>query len=327
MFDRRASRLLATFFFAAAVPAAQAATVGGGGSSTSDCAVVLEIPGANKPAPPKAPKSVDCVDGDVACDGDGLRNGECVFPLQLCANSTALAGCTPDHIDTITVDHAVDDGSDPRFDNDFLALQLRATGLGLPTFSSDDCTLSSAVTVKLRGPDSSGRMKSNRKILAVSSTGGLASGSVSDKDKVKFNCRPEGDGIYLVTDLYSGTFDRIRKQVFAQSCAISACHDSESHTGELILLPGAAYSNLVGVTPDNTAAATDLLDRVTPGDENMSLLYRKISGIPPVAYGSRMPLDEAPLAPDVIELIRKWIVGDGVLGPAPETGWVAGTDQ
>ena len=327
MHVRSVSRLLASFVLAASVVPASAATVGGGGSSTSDCAVVLEIPGANNPAPPKIPKAVDCVDGDPTCDSDGLRNGECVFAIQLCANSTALAGCTPDHVDEITVDHAIDDGSDSRFDNDFQALQLRATGLGLPSFSDDDCTLSSAITVKLRGPDTTGRMKSNRKILGVSSRGGLASGSVTDKDKVKFNCRPEGDGIYLVTDLYTGTFDRIRKQVFAQSCALSGCHDSESHTGNLILLSGAAYSNLVNVAPDNVSAAADLLKRVTPGDEAMSLLYVKINGLPPGGYGSRMPLDKTPLEPAVIELIRKWIVGDGLLGPAPETGWVAGTDQ
>lgn len=314
--------VLATTATALATTVAPAATVGGGGSSSSDCAVVLEIPGANKPAPPKAPKGVDCFDGDPACDSDGLRNGECVFELQLCANSTAIAGCTPDHVNAITVDHAIDDGSDPRFDNDFQALQLRATGLGLPSFSEDDCTLSSAVTVKLRGPDANGRMKSNRKILGLS-----ASGSLSDRDKVKFNCRPEGDGIYQVTDLYTGTFDRIRKQVFAQSCALSGCHDSESHMGNLILLSGAAYSNLVDVTPDNATAAGDLLKRVTPGNEAMSLLYVKVSGSPPGGYGSRMPLDRTPLDPDQVELIRKWIVGDGLLGPAPETGWVAGTDQ
>lgn len=318
---------LAAIVLAGTAARAFAATVAGGGSSLSDCAVTLEIPGANVPAPPKVAKGVDCTDGDPTCDSDGLRNGECVFELQLCANSTAITGCTPDHVDSITVEHAIDDGSDPRFDTDFQALQLRATGLGLPSFSDDDCTLDSAITVKLRGPDSTGRMKSNRKILALSASGGISSGSVSDRDKVKFNCRPEGDGVYEVTDLYTGTFDRIRKQVFAQSCALSGCHDSENHTGNLILLPGAAYSNLVDVTPDNVSAATDLLKRVTPGNEAKSLLYVKVSGSPPGGYGSRMPLGSTPLEPAQIELIRKWIVGDGVLGPAPETGWVTGTDQ
>jgi len=327
MSDRSLPALLALVAIAATVQPVFAATVLGGGSSTSDCAVALEIPGANKPAPPKAPKAVDCVDGDAACDNDGLRNGECVFPLQLCANSTALVGCTPDQVTGITVAHAIDDGIDPRFDTDFQALQSRADGLGLPSSSLDDCTLSSAVTVKLRGPDSSNSMKKNRKILAITSEAVVAAGSVTDKDKVKFTCRPEGDGVYLPTDLYSGTFDRIRTQVFAQSCAVSACHDSEGNAGALILLSGFAYSNLVGVTPTNNSAAVDGLDRVTPGDEDLSLLYRKIAGGLPGSYGSPMPLSAAALDPSLVELVRLWIVGDMILGPAPETGWVEGTDQ
>jgi hypothetical protein len=327
MSDRSLPALLASMAIAATVHPVFAATVVGGGSSTSDCAVVLEIPGANRPAPPKAPTAVDCVDGDVACDSDGLRNGECVFPLQLCANSASLAGCTPEQVTGITVAHAVDDGIDTRFDTDFQALQSRADGLGLPTFSQDDCTLSSAVTVKLRGPDSSSRMKKNRKLLAITSEAVVAAGPVTDKDKVKFTCRPEGDGVYLPTDLYAGTFDRIRTQVFAQSCAVSACHDSEGNDGGMILLSGVAYSNLVGVTPTNNSAAVDGLDRVTPGDEDLSLLYRKIAGSLPAGYGSPMPLDAAALDPSLVELVRKWIVGDMILGPAPETGWVQGTDQ
>lgn len=311
----------------AATGPALAASVAGGGSKKSDCVAVFEIPGANKPPPPKTPKAVDCIDGDASCDADGLRNGECVFPLQLCINSSALITCTADSADSIVVDHAIDDGSDKRFDVDFQALQLRADGLGLPSSSPDQCTLSSAITVKLKGPDAGNVMKKDRKKLRVRSSGSTEAGSVSDIDKVKFTCRPEGDGIYLPADVYEGTFDRIRKQIFAQSCAVSSCHDSESHTGELILLPGSAYSNLVGVTPNNTAAAADMLDRVTPGDENASFLYLKLTGSLAPGYGARMPLGGGALDAQLIELVRLWIIGDGVLGPAPENGWVEGTDQ
>lgn len=320
--------LVATTFLSA-VGWAQAATVGGGGSSKTDCVLVLEIPGANKPAPPKTPRAVDCTDGDPACDSDGLRNGECVFPLQLCANSTSpsFPKCVRESVDSIVVDHAIDDGSDPRFDNDFLALQSRANGLGLPSFSDDDCTLSSAITVRLRGPDSKSRMKPQKKRLKVTALGVADSKEARDIDKVKFTCRPEGDGIYLPVDLYVGTFDRIARQVFQQSCATSGCHDSESHAGDLILLPGAAYANIVGVTPTNVTAAGDMLDRVAPGDENASFLYLKVAGILSAGHGARMPFGQAPLSPDLVEIIRLWILGDGMLGAAPETGWVAGTDQ
>jgi hypothetical protein len=320
------SIVCAVLAVAASAGLALAATVAGGGSPSSDCALVLEVPGANKPALPRAPKAVDCVDGSD-CDSDGLRNGECVFSLQLCVNSSALDACTGDTTSSIVVDHAVDDGMDRRFDTDFQALQTRATGLGLPTSVPDKCTLSSSITVKLRGPDSSNVMKLNRKILRITTDGTVAAGSAHDVDKMKFTCRPEGNAVYLPIDLYAGTFDRIRKQVFAQTCAVSGCHDSEGNSGNLILLPGAAYSNLVGVTPDNLAAAGDGLKRVTPGDPVMSLLYRKLTGDLPAGYDAAMPKDQPPLDDHLIEIIRLWILGDMTNGQAPATGWVPGTDQ
>lgn len=292
-----------------------------------DCALVMEIDGANSPAPPRSPKNVDCVDGDPTCDDDGERNGECVFPVQLCVNSTALAGCMGDTAESVVVDHAVDDGRDRKFDVDFQALQLRATGLGLPTSSLDRCATPSSITVRLKGPSKSNLMKTAKKKLRTTTIGATAAGNVRDVDKVKFTCRPEGDRIYLPIDLYEGTFDRIRKQVFAQSCALSGCHDSESHAGDLILLSGAAYGNLVGIAPDNAAATSDGLLLVTPGDADLSFLYRKITGDLLGGYGSMMPLVGADVPPQLVEIIRLWIVGDGVLGPAPENGWVVGTEN
>lgn len=319
--------MLAVAMAAAAAAPSRAATVAGGGSSETDCVLVLEIPGANTPALPKSPKGVDCIDGDPACDGDALRNGECIFDLHLCANSTALASCAGDSAESVTVDHSVDDGLDPRFDTDFQALQSRVSGLDLPTFQADRCTLTSSITVRLRGPDDDNRLKRNRKKLRVTTMGTTVAGAARDIDKVKLTCRPEGDAVYLPIDFYEGTFDRIGKQVFVQSCALSGCHDSESHAGELILLSGSAYGNLVGVTPDNSAAAGDMLDRVTPGDPDTSLLYLKLTGDLPAGYGTSMPYGQGPIDADLIEIIRLWIIGDGVLGPAPQTGWVAGTDQ
>ena len=160
MSDRSLPALLASMAIAATVHPVFAATVVGGGSSTSDCAVVLEIPGANKPALPKAPKAVDCVDGDAACDGDGLRNGECVFPLQLCVNSTALAGCTPDQVTGITV------GARRRRRHRH-PLRHRLPGpavAGRRPRPADLLRRTTArcrvpITVRLRGPDSSSRMK------------------------------------------------------------------------------------------------------------------------------------------------------------------------
>jgi hypothetical protein len=305
---------------------ASAVTVAGGGSSATDCALVLEIAGANFPAPPKTPKAVDCVDGDVTCDADGLRNAQCVFPVQLCVNSTALASCTADSAQDVTVDHAIDDGDDPRFDVNFQALQDRIDAI-VPTTQLDRCALSSSIQVPLLGPDSSNVMKKNRKKLRITTYGSTINGDVRDVDKVKFTCRPEGDGVYLPIDLYTGTFDRIRKQIFTQSCALSSCHDSESHQGDLILLSGSAYGNIVNVVPDNPAAAGDSLLRVTPGDPGMSYLYLKITDDLAEDYGDSMPYLAGQLDEPLLELVRLWILGDGTLGPAPAEGWVEGTDD
>ena len=302
--------------------------VGGGGSKTSDCVAVFDAAGANSPTPPKAPRNIDCVDGDPSCDADGVRNGRCVFNLTICINSTALADCVPLSTNDVAIDHAVDDGSDPKFDPDFQGLQQRVDLLGFPANTDTDfCTTTSAVTVSLKPPSSGNLYKRASKRVSLTASGSSASRSVSDRDKMKMSCRPEGDGIYLPTDLYTGTFDRIRRQIFAPSCALASCHDSQSAKGGMILYPNVAYSQTVGGTPDNAAAVADGLKRISPGNPAMSFLYRKIAHDLVTGYGADMPLAKPMLSPDQIDLVRRWILGDATLGPTPENGWVAGTDQ
>lgn len=308
------------------IPAEAAGVVAGGGSARTDCLAVFDA-AANVPAPPKVPRHVDCVDGDPLCDSDAVRNGRCVFDLRVCVNSTDVAGCSPSEADAVDIAHAVDDG-DRRFDPDFQALQQRVDLLGFPDNDAlDACTLASSLTVVLKGPSASGRMRANKKKLQMSAFGFASGNIVEDRDRMKLTCRPEGDAIYEPSDLYEGTFDRIRQQVFAQSCALSGCHDSESHQGNMVLLPNAAFSQLVGVTPDNPAAAADGLERISPGDPDLSFLYRKITGDLEPGYGVRMPQGGPALPGELTELIRLWIIGDAMTGPAPETGWVTGTDQ
>ena len=322
----RVGALVASLLVSAFSPAVAEPLVRGGGSAATDCILYFDVPGANKPSPPKPPKHVDCDDGDPACDADGLRNGQCVFDVSLCVNSTAFSECMPTDTTFIFVDHAEDNG-DRKFDVDFQALQQRANTLGLPTTSLNDCATQSSMTVRLRGPNSRNKMRTGKKKFRAEAEG-FANGKESkDRDKIKFVCRAEGDKVYLPLDLYTGTFDRIRTQIFQQSCALSGCHDSEGQAGDLILLSSAAYGNTVGVAPDNVAASIDGLLRVTPGDEAASFLYRKILNDLETGYGSAMPLEGSSLSADLVELVRLWILGDGTLGPAPETGWVEGTDQ
>ncbi len=304
---------------------AAAVLVRGGGNAATDCVAVFEAAGANKPPPPKEPKHVDCVDGDVSCDGDGLRNARCVFSLQVCLNSTRVTGCSPQQTDSLAVDHAIDDG-DSKFDPDFLAVQDRVNNLGLPDSDADDCATSSSITVLLK-PASATVFKKDRKKLSLTAIGS-ASGAATDKDRMIFTCRPEGDAVYTPTDLYTGTFDRIVQQIFVPGCAISACHDSESAAGAMILLPGAAYSQIHGVVPSNPVAAAAGLLRVDPaGDPALSYLYRKLVPDLLPGWGSPMPLSGSDVPPELLEIVRLWIIGDVPLGPAPETGWVEGTDQ
>ncbi len=304
---------------------AWSATVAGGGSKKTDCMVVLDAPGANHPAPPKTPRGAKCYDGDLSCDADGLRNGRCEFELSVCLNSSALSQCSPVQVDEVEIDHAIDDG-DPRFDVDFQALQSRVDLLAFPGNDIvDECTLTSSINVPLRGPNSSDRMRAGRKKLKLSAEGSTAAGTRRDRDRVKFKCLPEGDKIYEPLDLYDGTFDRIATQVFAASCAVSACHDSESNAGGLTLLPNAAYSQLVGVAPTNTAAAIAGLLRVTAGDPDASFLYLKVTHDLAAGYGIGMPLGKGMIDGELQEIIRLWVLGDGVLGPAPQAGWVEGT--
>jgi hypothetical protein len=316
-----------TLVLAVTAPSAPGALVAGGGRRATDCVAVFDAPGANAPAPPRPPRHVDCVDGDPSCDADGLRNARCIFDLRLCINSSAVTGCTPVRADSLAVDHAVDNG-DPRFDIDFQALQNRANLLGFPDNEDPDrCTLTSTLTVVLRAPAGSRPWRRAKKVVRTTATGFASGRTAADRDRMRFRCRPEGDGLYGPRDLYTGTFDRIRQQLFATSCALSGCHDSNAHQNDLILLPNAAYSEIVGVTPFNGAAAADGLLRVFPGDPQQSFLYRKITCDLLPTYGSCMPLTGPPISQQLREIVRLWILGDQTLGPAPETGWVPGTDQ
>jgi hypothetical protein len=307
--------------------AAWAVLVPGGGARLRDCVSVLDVPGANTPPLPRQPTRIDCVDGDPSCDADGARNAGCVFTLRLCINSTAFAACTPERADGITIEHA-DDNGDPRFDTEFQALQSRATLLGFPDNTTPDrCTISTSVSAGLVPPlAGSGPWGIRKKKLLLATTGRASGRPVIDRDRLTFTCRPEGSGLYGPRDLYAGTFDRIAEEVFAPRCAISACHDSQSHQGDQILLPNAAYSQIVGVIPSNGVAAADGMKRITPGDPALSFLYRKITNDLLPGYLDPMPRIGPPLAPAQIEIIRLWIIGDGVNGPAPLTGWVPGTD-
>ncbi len=300
--------------------------VGGGGSKISDCLVTFD---AAFNLPPAKPKHIRCTDGDPSCDSDGVVNGLCTFELSVCANSTFSPFCSLNGVQSITVDNAIDNG-DPKFDPAFQAVQTAVEGdIQSPTTSIDECTNPVAIIVPIKGPVGNNRCSANRKKISLTALSQVINGRIyKDRDKIKFICLPAANGCDP-TVLFSGTFDRIQRQIFNQSCALSGCHDSETQAATLLLETGASHGSLVNATPANFAAFNAGWLRVnapnppaTSGDSETSLLFRKITGdLPDPLYGARMPLNKPKLNKTLRDVVEFWIEAG-----APATGWVAGTD-
>jgi hypothetical protein len=303
------------------VRSAHGVVVGGGGNARSDCLAVFDTP-ANTPA--RKPRHVRCTDGD-SCDADGMVNGRCEIAVAVCVNSTALPACALAGVESITVAHAEDNG-DPRFDPDMQALAARIQNdLELPASGSDLCATAARVHVPVRGPLANGGCKPSKKTVQMKTRSQLIGGrAYKDIDRIRLTCDPAPAGCDARAR-FAGTFDRIQRQIFDQSCALSGCHDSQSRAGNLLLETGAAHANLVGVPPSNAAALAAGWQRITVvapalGDPATSFLFHKLVG-PPPEFGARMPFGRPKLDQDLIDIVQLWIAAG-----APATGWVSGTD-
>ena len=161
-----------------------------------------------------------------------------------------------------------------------------------------------------------------------------------DTDKMKLTCLPAdpmAGGCDPQTLFPGGTFDRIQTQIFNQNCAVSGCHDSQSHQNGLILETGASVTNLINVDPTNASAKGAGWKRVvqfpcgpdpncvpTMGDSTTSYLYHKVTGdLPDDSYGLRMPRKRAKLNSTLIDIIKIWI-DNGAPSP-PHDRWLDGT--
>jgi len=98
----------------------------------------------------------------------------------------------------------------------------------------------------------------------------------------------------------------IQSEIFNQSCISGSCHNLIARAGNLALVDGVSYSQLVNVTPDNAAARANGLVRVAPSQPDSSFLLIKLTG-PGLNEGQLMPATGAPLSPAQIDLIRNWI--------------------
>lgn len=121
-----------------------------------------------------------------------------------------------------------------------------------------------------------------------------------------FACACAGNGPNTATTGGGTGLAAIQQQIFDQSCTSGSCHNLISRAGNLALVDGVSYSQLVDVPPDNAVALQAGLVRVAPSQPDLSFLLIKLTG-PGVGEGSQMPLSAAPLSAAQIDLIRNWI--------------------
>jgi len=123
-----------------------------------------------------------------------------------------------------------------------------------------------------------------------------------------------GDGTGVGTGVpFDGSFESLQINIFNAHCV--KCH-YPGGPGPFSLLPGEAYGNIVNVPSNEKWMTTITLDRVEPGDPDMSYLYLKIIGDPDIS-GKRMPRDGPPYLNDIeIAAVRDWIE-TGAPPPAP----------
>lgn len=116
----------------------------------------------------------------------------------------------------------------------------------------------------------------------------------------------------------TATWDRVYN-ILNTNCSTSGCHDGTSSIiWDLSGGSAATYNQLIGVTPNNIAAASIGDKLVDPGYPYRSFLLRKIAhGLGSFAStdlalntgeGSPMPFNQPALSPTEVELIRQWIL-------------------
>jgi hypothetical protein len=112
----------------------------------------------------------------------------------------------------------------------------------------------------------------------------------------------------------SSSFDTIQRTIFDVNCLSAGCHNQTDQAGDLVLVAGQSYANLVNVVPFNPAASAAGLLRVVPDNPDQSFLIVKLTD-PGPDEGSRMPLAAEPLSDADIATINAWIL-EGAPPPA-----------
>jgi hypothetical protein len=124
----------------------------------------------------------------------------------------------------------------------------------------------------------------------------------------------------------ASSFTLLQDRILTTQCATAGCHasaqDGTYAMHRLLLTPGVAYEQLVGVPPTQALANADGLLRVRAYQARQSLLYHKLffdggAHHAGTSYGAPMPLGGTPLTVGQVEFVRRWIEAG-----APKTGQV-----
>ena len=158
------------------------------------------------------------------------------------------------------------------------------------------CAVLLAVAAALAGCAGNGEGL-NSQGLPIGSSSGSGSGS--------------GGGTGTVT----ADFQSIQDNVFTPIC--SPCHSGAGAPHGLMLDAAHSYNDIVGVP----SVEQPSLDRVNPGNPDISYLVLKIEGASGIS-GGQMPLNETPLPQSTIDAIRQWISAGAPQGTSSATGSV-----
>jgi hypothetical protein len=130
----------------------------------------------------------------------------------------------------------------------------------------------------------------------------FAAGSAACDEKLSSITGPTPDLAPSFRSLQSSIFSNTDP---SNRLACVQCHTDQGRTptGNLVLLEGRAYQQLVGRASTTKPGAI----LVIPGDPDNSYLVKKLEGAPDI-NGLRMPRNEGPfLTEGQIRVIRRWI--------------------
>ena len=116
-----------------------------------------------------------------------------------------------------------------------------------------------------------------------------------------------GNSLGETGEVDNSTYHDIQDYVFDKSCANSVCHAAPANSANLNLTYGLSYQNLVGLTPQNPAAAAAGMKLVDPGNPDNSFLLTKLMGPAKPEFGAKMPFNAGSIHQAKIDAIRKWI--------------------